>query len=63
MMKTPDPLTTKQRLEMFDEATARQIAREQANGPLLPPRERGWRREDLYDRSDAKYRGQVTDER
>ncbi|MGH9316598.1 MAG: AbrB/MazE/SpoVT family DNA-binding domain-containing protein [Thermoanaerobaculia bacterium] len=38
------------RLRSFDEATARQLRR-QAGKPLQKePRDRGWKREDLYDR-------------
>jgi bifunctional DNA-binding transcriptional regulator/antitoxin component of YhaV-PrlF toxin-antitoxin module len=42
------------RLALFDQATARQRDRESA-GPVDPPREgeRGWTREDLYERHGA----------
>jgi bifunctional DNA-binding transcriptional regulator/antitoxin component of YhaV-PrlF toxin-antitoxin module len=43
------------RLELFDLATQRQKARQskQRHKPA-PPRGRGWRRQDLYDRGDAR---------
>jgi hypothetical protein len=43
------------RLELFDLATQRQKAR-QAKAKRKPPRarDRGWRREDLYDRGRAR---------
>jgi AbrB family looped-hinge helix DNA binding protein len=43
----------RERLRLFDQATARQRAREK--GRTLPPaKNRGWTREDLYDRGRAR---------
>jgi AbrB family looped-hinge helix DNA binding protein len=41
------PLSVKERLELFDDAT-RRLRRRRWNGP--GPKDRGWKREDLYDR-------------
>ncbi len=41
------------RLELFDEATARQQARQRAT-PLTPATSRGWTREELYQRGRAR---------
>lgn len=41
------------RLDAFDAATARQAAREQAGPQAAPATDRGWTREDLYDRGRA----------
>ncbi len=48
------PLDRSARLKMFDRATARQIAR-QSERPVSAPRngERGWTREELYERGRA----------
>jgi len=47
-------LSDKERLRLFDAATARQREREkQMQIPAEPPAKRDWRREDLYDRNDA----------
>ncbi|HUL81003.1 MAG TPA: AbrB/MazE/SpoVT family DNA-binding domain-containing protein [Gammaproteobacteria bacterium] len=44
-------LSDKERLRLFDAATARQREREkQMRIPAEPPAKRDWRREDLYDR-------------
>ncbi|HYH47394.1 MAG TPA: AbrB/MazE/SpoVT family DNA-binding domain-containing protein [Thermoanaerobaculia bacterium] len=42
-----------ERLQIFDQATARQQARE-AGQPADPAGERGWRREDLYTRGGPR---------
>jgi AbrB family looped-hinge helix DNA binding protein len=42
------------RLELFDRATARQLARQAAKGVGDPPADRGWTREELYDRDRAR---------
>ncbi len=43
------------RLELFDLATQRQKARQaKQKRQVTRPRERGWRREDLYDRGHAR---------
>ncbi|MEM8998468.1 MAG: AbrB/MazE/SpoVT family DNA-binding domain-containing protein [Acidobacteriota bacterium] len=52
------PLDVAERLRLFDEATARQGAREERDNipyALFDParRERGWTRDDLYDRHAA----------
>lgn len=44
------PITTRRRLVIFDRASERQGRRERAEDPRERPAERGWRREDLYDR-------------
>ncbi|OFV88945.1 MAG: hypothetical protein A3J75_08525 [Acidobacteria bacterium RBG_16_68_9] len=41
------------RLKLFDQATARQRERERSN-PLAPAADRGWSREELYDRGRAR---------
>lgn len=41
------------RLRLFDQATARQKAREKES-PVRPARDRGWTREELYDRGRAR---------
>jgi AbrB family looped-hinge helix DNA binding protein len=49
------PLDREARLRLFDQATERQVAREaqsraSKSGADTPPDDRGWKREDLYDR-------------
>ncbi|MFI5009552.1 MAG: AbrB/MazE/SpoVT family DNA-binding domain-containing protein [Solirubrobacterales bacterium] len=45
------PLEAAARLEMFDRATARQLARKSGRPASTPPNgERGWTREELYER-------------
>lgn len=46
----PPARTKEQRLQLFDEATARQKAREAACATASPCDSRGWSREDLYRR-------------
>ena len=46
-------LTLQQRLQLFDQATERQQARQQVQPRPAPTAERGWSREELYDRSGA----------
>lgn len=47
-------LSVGERLRMFDQATARQRAREQALQPReTAPADRGWTREELYTRGSA----------
>lgn len=52
------PLTVAERLALFDEATARQRAREaatlQGRGRKSVPAHRGWTREELYERGRAR---------
>lgn len=43
----------RRRLAAFDEATARQAIRDLAGSPPPPAADRGWTREDLYDRGRA----------
>jgi bifunctional DNA-binding transcriptional regulator/antitoxin component of YhaV-PrlF toxin-antitoxin module len=48
-----DPKTVKERLQLFDQATARQRKRQSGSGKLRPEessQNRGWTREELYDR-------------
>jgi AbrB family looped-hinge helix DNA binding protein len=48
-------LSLEERLRLFDEATARQREREKRMKlPAQPPRERDWKREDLYDRDKSR---------
>jgi bifunctional DNA-binding transcriptional regulator/antitoxin component of YhaV-PrlF toxin-antitoxin module len=44
------PASQEQRLELFDQATARQAKREKKVAKSARPSDRGWTREDLYDR-------------
>jgi len=47
-------LSRAERLRLFDEATARQAAREEHRWEDTdPPDDRGWTREDLYERGSA----------
>ena len=49
--------TLDQRMEMFDQATSRQREREKNERRRPPPteaHERGWTREELYDRGSAR---------
>lgn len=39
-----------ERLELFDRGTERQRSRQADRAPVQAPPDRGWRREDLYDR-------------
>jgi hypothetical protein len=52
------PAEVTERLASFDRATARQTERNrwfhEHHPALLEPRDRGWRREDLYDRGGAR---------
>lgn len=43
-------LSVAERLELFDRATERQLRRQQGRISGEAPPDRGWRREDLYDR-------------
>jgi AbrB family looped-hinge helix DNA binding protein len=55
MRHTTGPATPDrdQRLEEFDRATERQQARQGTRNPRVPG-DRGWRREDLYERDSAR---------
>ena len=48
------PLDREGRLKLFDRATARQRKREAERGPVGPAKDRGWKREDLYDRGSPR---------
>ena len=48
-----EPATVKERLQLFDQATARQRKRQAGSGkrrPAAGPQSRGWTREELYER-------------
>lgn len=47
-----DPIA--HRLSLFDQAEARQRRRERARGKRKTAKDRGWRREDLYERGSAR---------
>ena len=48
-------LSLEERIRLFDEATARQREREKhMKLPAEPPKERDWKREDLYDRGKPR---------
>ncbi len=44
-------LSKEERLKLFDEATRRQRRRQAGRKYAKGPRDRGWKREDLYDRA------------
>jgi hypothetical protein len=44
-------LSVEERLRLFDEATRRQRRRQAGRKYLKEPPDRGWKREDLYDRA------------
>lgn len=46
-------LDTSERLRLFDQATLRQAQRQEATFPVAERDDRGWTREDLYDRDRA----------
>ena len=48
------PVDREGRLELYDQATERQRAREARRGPAAPATDRGWTREDLYDRGGPR---------
>ena len=52
--KEQAPDTVAERLEIFDQASARQREREQSESPRKQPADRGWSREDLYDRGRSR---------
>ncbi len=48
-------LSVEERLRIFDEATKRQEEREKTmKRPSTPPKDRGWTREELYDRDKSR---------
>lgn len=49
----PRGLDRDQRLQRFDQATERQRARQKGHRPRTPGN-RGWRREELYERASAR---------
>lgn len=52
----PPPVDTQERLRLFDESVARQREREAeaARGPSPDTADRGWTREEIYDRDRAR---------
>jgi AbrB family looped-hinge helix DNA binding protein len=48
--RRPASDVVRERLRLFDEATERQRRRQAGRSPEKEPRDRGWKREDLYDR-------------
>lgn len=50
----PKPRSAKSRLELFDAATERQRERDAARAKAEPVHERGWAREELYERGRAR---------
>ncbi len=48
------PITTEERLRLFDESMKRQRRRQAGRKYPKNPRDRGWKREDLYDRDRAR---------
>ncbi len=52
--KTKQPLSAEKRLELFDEATKRQAARNRRHRASRSGVTRGWKREDLYDRGRTR---------
>lgn len=46
--RTPGPVDVKLRLKLFDAATERQRRRQAHRGATRAPKDRGWRREDVY---------------
>jgi bifunctional DNA-binding transcriptional regulator/antitoxin component of YhaV-PrlF toxin-antitoxin module len=48
--KVQEALPIAQRLELFDKATERQSKRQETRKPAAKKQDRGWRREDLYNR-------------
>jgi AbrB family looped-hinge helix DNA binding protein len=48
------PMNREDRLGLFDQATQRQHQREARRGPLPRANDRGWKREDLYDRGSSR---------
>jgi AbrB family looped-hinge helix DNA binding protein len=46
-----EPLSRTDRVKLFDEATARQRRRQAGQLPQKEPKDRGWKRENLYDRA------------
>jgi AbrB family looped-hinge helix DNA binding protein len=48
------PLSVEERLKMFDASVERQRERERLRGPQPQSEDRGWKREDLYDRGRTR---------
>lgn len=46
-----ESLSVEERLELFDRATERQRRRQEGRAGSEPTKDRGWGREDLYDRA------------
>lgn len=52
--RSREPRSTKERLELFDQATQRQRRRQSKMGRRVArPADRGWKREDLYGRDGS----------
>ncbi len=49
-----DPATIELRLRMFDASVERQKKRQRSKRKQSPLRDRGWKREDLYDRGRTR---------
>ena len=49
-----DQMTVEMRLKMFDASVERQKERERLRGPQPQSEDRGWKREDLYDRGSTR---------
>jgi len=49
-----DPATVELRLKMFDASVERQKQRERRRGKQPQVKDRGWKREDLYDRGRTR---------
>jgi AbrB family looped-hinge helix DNA binding protein len=50
----PRTETTARRLALFEAATQRQVARQTKRRPVKRGEERGWRREELYERGRSR---------
>jgi AbrB family looped-hinge helix DNA binding protein len=48
------PVDLNERLELFDQATARQQLRDSGWTKPTPPKDRGWTREELHDRGGTR---------
>jgi AbrB family looped-hinge helix DNA binding protein len=48
------PLSVQERLKMFDDATKRQAVRDKGRRETTGSKDRGWKREDLYDRGRTR---------
>lgn len=53
-LRHDEPVSVELRLKLFDAATERQRKRQRGKRKERPPRDRGWTREDLYDRDRTR---------